>query len=64
MTNSIEYGWVLLGISAVGSCAGNLFLKQANLVLSDPSLLAVVTSSWFFGAIACYIVDLFFLIGV
>lgn len=54
------YGWTLLGLSAVGSCAGNLLLKQANLAPSNPGLFAIATSPWFVGAIACYILDLIF----
>jgi multidrug transporter EmrE-like cation transporter len=57
MTHSIWYAWSLLGLSAVGTCAGNLLLKQANLALSNPTLLAIVASPWFVGAIACYIFD-------
>ncbi len=58
MTHSIWYAWMLLGLSAIGTCAGNLLLKQANLALSNPSLLTIATSPWFMGAIACYIFDL------
>lgn len=57
-TNPIWYAWAMLGLSAIGTCAGNLLLKQANLALSNPSLIAIVTSAWFLGAIACYIFDL------
>ncbi|MEY2832622.1 MAG: hypothetical protein RLZZ574_1880 [Cyanobacteriota bacterium] len=57
-TQSIWYAWILLGLSAIGTCAGNLLLKQANLALPSYSLLAMVTSLWFWGAIACYIFDL------
>ncbi len=60
MTQPLWSAWKLLGLSAMGSCAGNLFLKQANLALSIPGLLPVVTSPWFIGAIACYIFDLIF----
>lgn len=60
MTHPIWYAWTLLGLSAVGTCAGNLLLKQANLALSHPGVLAVVSSPWFMGAIACYILDLIF----
>ncbi|MDJ0570663.1 MAG: SMR family transporter [Pleurocapsa sp. MO_192.B19] len=60
MTHLVWYGWKLLGLSAVGSCAGNLLLKQANLALSNSGLLAIATSPWFVGAIACYIFDLIF----
>jgi multidrug transporter EmrE-like cation transporter len=52
------YAWTLLGLSAAGTCAGNLLLKQANLALSHPSLLVFVSSPWFVGAIACYVFDL------
>ncbi|NJK49572.1 small multidrug resistance protein [Candidatus Gracilibacteria bacterium] len=58
MTYSIWYAWALLGLSAAGTCAGNLLLKQANLTLSNPGMLAIVTSPWFIGAIACYVFDL------
>lgn len=57
-THPIWYAWSLLGLSAAGTCAGNLLLKQANLASSNPTLLAIVTSPWFIGAIACYIFDL------
>ncbi|MBD3884569.1 small multidrug resistance protein [Phormidium tenue FACHB-886] len=58
MTQTFWSAWALLGLSAVGTCAGNLLLKQANLVLSSPGSFPVVTSPWFIGAIACYIFDL------
>lgn len=58
MTHSVGYAWALLGLSAIGTCAGNLLLKQASLAVSNPSLIAIVTSLWFIGAIACYIFDL------
>jgi multidrug transporter EmrE-like cation transporter len=58
MMQSIWYAWMLLGLSAVGTCAGNLLLKQANLALPNSSLLTTMTSPWFWGAIACYIFDL------
>jgi multidrug transporter EmrE-like cation transporter len=58
--HSIWYAWMLLGLSAVGTCAGNLLLKQANLALPNSSLLTLITSPWFWGAIACYIFDLIF----
>jgi multidrug transporter EmrE-like cation transporter len=60
MIRSMEYAWVALGLSAMGTCAGNLLLKQANLVLPSPNLIEMVTSFWFMGAIACYIFDLIF----
>ena len=51
------YGWMLLGISTMGTCGGNLLLKQANLAwLNNGS--TMVISPWFIGAIACYILDL------
>lgn len=58
MTHTLWSAWVLLLLSAIGTCAGNLLLKQANLALSSPGLLPIVTSPWFLGAIACYILDL------
>ncbi|OKH31309.1 hypothetical protein NIES2101_41635 [Calothrix sp. HK-06] len=58
MPDAIWNAWTLLGLSAIGTCAGNLLLKQANLALSNPTLLTIVTSPWFIGAIACYIFDL------
>lgn len=58
MTHSIWYAWALLGLSAAGTCAGNLLLKQANLAVSNPGILAIATSPWFLGAIACYVFDL------
>ncbi|MBH8553772.1 EamA family transporter [Nostocaceae cyanobacterium CENA357] len=58
MTQTFWSAWILLWLSAIGTCAGNLFLKQANLALSNPGLLSVVISPWFVGAIACYIFDL------
>jgi multidrug transporter EmrE-like cation transporter len=58
MAHSIWYAWILLGLSAVGTCAGNLLLKQANLALPNSSVLIMVASLWFWGAIACYIFDL------
>lgn len=58
MTYPIWFGWMLLSLSAVGTCAGNLLLKQANLMSSNPSLFSIVTSPWFIGAITCYIFDL------
>jgi multidrug transporter EmrE-like cation transporter len=58
MTHSIGYAWILLGVSAIGTCAGNLLLKQANLVLPNSSLPTMVASFWFWGAIVCYIFDL------
>ncbi|MBE9050722.1 small multidrug resistance protein [Nostocales cyanobacterium LEGE 11386] len=60
MAHSVYYPWALLGLSASGTCAGNLLLKQANLALSNPSLIAIVISPWFIGAITCYILDLIF----
>lgn len=57
MTSSIWVAWIRLGLSAIGTCAGNLLLKQASLALSTPGLLV---SPWFVGAIACYIFDLIF----
>lgn len=44
MTHLIWYAWVLLGLSAVGTCTGNLLLKQANLASSHPTLFVIVTS--------------------
>ena len=58
MTDSIWYGWTLLGLSTVGTCGGNLLLKQANLALPGSNLVSVMTSGWFIAAIACYIFDL------
>jgi multidrug transporter EmrE-like cation transporter len=58
MAYLIWYAWILLGLSAAGTCAGNLLLKQANLALLNPSLPRLMTSLWFWGAIACYIFDL------
>ncbi|NJK58574.1 MAG: small multidrug resistance protein [Pleurocapsa sp. SU_5_0] len=58
VTQSIWYAWILLGLSAIGTCAGNLLLKQANLALPNSSVLTVIASFWFWGAIACYIFDL------
>ncbi|PSN16081.1 small multidrug resistance protein [filamentous cyanobacterium CCT1] len=60
MAHSVGYGWVLLGLSATGTCAGNLLLKQANLALAKPGMVAIATSPWFLSAIACYIFDLVF----
>jgi multidrug transporter EmrE-like cation transporter len=56
----MRHAWVTLGLSAMGTCAGNLLLKQASLALPNPSGLEIVTSPWFGGAIACYILDLIF----
>jgi multidrug transporter EmrE-like cation transporter len=58
MAHPVWSAWMLLGLSAAGTCAGNLLLKQANLALSHPTPVAIVTSPWFVGAIACYIFDL------
>lgn len=58
MTHSIWYAWILLGLSAAGTCAGNLLLKQATLAASHPGLQTIMTSPWFWGAIACYVFDL------
>ena len=58
MTHPIWYAWTVLALSAAGTCAGNLLLKQTNLTLSNPTLLDTVTSPWFLGAIACYLFDL------
>lgn len=58
MAHSIPYAWLLLGLSAAGTCAGNLLLKQANLAIPNASLPTMMASSWFWGAIACYIFDL------
>lgn len=58
MAQMIWYSWTILGLSAIGSCAGNLLLKQANLTLSNPGLLTILKSPWFIAAIACYIFDL------
>ena len=44
MTHSILFAWTLLGLSAVGTCAGNLFLKQATLALPNPTPLTMATS--------------------
>ena len=60
MSHSIWYAWALLGLSAAGACTGNLLLKQANLALSSPGMIAIATSPWFIGAIACYVFDLVF----
>lgn len=60
MTQSMWSAWTLLGLSAIGSCAGNLLLKQANLVLPNAGLLLLLTSPWFIAAIACYLFDLVF----
>jgi multidrug transporter EmrE-like cation transporter len=54
------YAWLTLVLSAVGTCAGNLLLKQASLALPNPSPLEMVASFWFMGAIACYVLDLIF----
>jgi multidrug transporter EmrE-like cation transporter len=58
MTHSVGYAWMVLVLSAVGTCAGNLLLKQAGLASSNSSLLVTMASLWFWGAIACYIFDL------
>ena len=58
ITHTIWSAWTMLALSAAGTCAGNLLLKQANLTLSNPTLLDTVTSPWFLGAIACYLFDL------
>ncbi|KAM3106798.1 DMT family transporter [Phormidesmis sp. 146-33] len=58
MAQPIWSAWALLGLSAIGSCAGNLLLKQANLVLPNAGFLLLLTSPWFMGAIACYLFDL------
>lgn len=52
------YGWTLLGLSAMGSCGGNLLLKQANIVQLHSGSFTITVSFWFIGAIACYIFDL------
>ncbi|WP_019506395.1 multidrug efflux SMR transporter [Pleurocapsa sp. PCC 7319] len=56
MTN-LGYGWTLLGLSTMGTCGGNLLLKQANIALINYGS-TIVISPWFVGAIACYILDL------
>ncbi len=58
MTHSIWSAWILLGLSAAGTCAGNLLLKQATLAAPHPGIQAIATSPWFWSAIACYIFDL------
>ena len=58
MTQTIWSAWTILGLSALGTCAGNLVLKQANLALINPGLLPLLTSPWFIAAITCYIFDL------
>ncbi|MEA5514139.1 DMT family transporter [Nodularia sp. UHCC 0506] len=60
MPQSIGFAWILLGLSAIGSCAGSLLLKQANLGLPNAGLLLLLTSPWFVVAIACYLFDLVF----
>jgi multidrug transporter EmrE-like cation transporter len=60
ISQSIWYAWILLGLSAAGTCAGNLLLKQAQTTLSNPGAIAIITSPWFLGAIACYVFDLVF----
>lgn len=54
------YAWITLGLSAIGTCAGNLLLKQASLALPNSDPIEMVTSLWFGGAIACYVLDLIF----
>lgn len=56
MTN-FWYGWTLLGLSSVGTCGGNLLLKQANIAFFNDGS-TIIISPWFVGAIACYIFDL------
>lgn len=58
MTQAMWLAWLYLGLSAIGTCVGNLLLKQANVAVSTSDLLVLVTSPWFIGAIACYIFDL------
>ena len=50
--------WTLLGLSAFGTCTGNLLLKQANLAVPDSGMVAIATSPWFIGAMVCYVFDL------
>ena len=52
------YGWMLLGLSTIGTCGGNLLLKQATVVSNYSS--SMIISPWFIGAIACYLFDLLF----
>lgn len=60
MNHSAWYAWMLLGLSAFGTCAGNMMVKQASLALPNLGFLAVIVSPWFIGAIAFYIFDLVF----
>lgn len=60
MPQPIWSAWIFLGLSALGSCVGNLLLKQANLALPNAGLLLLLTSPWFIVAIACYLFDLVF----
>ena len=50
--------WLLLGLSALATCAANLFLNQAGLVATNQRLLSTVASPWFAGAVGLYICDL------
>ena len=59
MSQPVWSAWALLGFSAMGTCAGNLLLKQVNLASPSLSSLSVLTSPWFLSAIACYLFDLF-----
>lgn len=54
----LEYGWTLLGFSALGSCGGNLLLKQANIAQLHSGSSTMTISFWFIGALVCYIFDL------
>jgi undecaprenyl phosphate-alpha-L-ara4N flippase subunit ArnE len=58
MTSSVGYAWSLVGLSAAGTCAGNLLLKQAQAPLAGSSWPAMLGSPWVVGAILCYGVDL------
>ncbi|MGF1518888.1 MAG: SMR family transporter [Nodosilinea sp.] len=58
MTHSIEWAWAWVGLSAAGTCAGNLLLKQTHLASAHSGLTGITMSPWFLGAIACYIFDL------
>ncbi|MGC1307012.1 MAG: SMR family transporter [Phormidesmis sp.] len=50
--------WLLLGLSALATCAANLLLNQASLLTTNQRLVSTVASPWFAGAIGLYICDL------
>lgn len=58
MIQTFSSAWLLIGFSALATCAGNLLLKQASLVQVSPGLFSILMTPLFAGAIACYLCDL------